>query len=58
MAGSPKPSQEAHGTRAFWRDPRYVIFVVLIVAVLILAVVKRSELTSLGSELKLSLIHI
>lgn len=56
MAGSPNPSQEAHatrsGTRAFWRDPRYVIFIVLIVAVLVLAVVKRSELTNLGSELK------
>jgi len=46
------PSVPRIGWRSFWRDPRYVVLALLIVAILALAVIKRGELVDLWRELK------
>jgi len=56
VAEAAPPEHGPQGPRAprrpFYRDPRYVILAVLIVAIAVLAVVKRRELTELWHELK------
>ena len=54
--GSGQPPENESATprivgRAFYRDPRYVFLAILIVAIAILAVVKRRELTELWTKL-------
>jgi uncharacterized protein (TIRG00374 family) len=56
VAGAEQPAQDSEvpriSRRAFYRDPRYMLLALLIVAVGVLAVVKRGELVGLWRELK------
>jgi uncharacterized protein (TIRG00374 family) len=56
VAGSAEPNQKAPAARpsrrAFWRDPRYAILALLVVAVIILGAAKRRELSELGREIQ------